>query len=225
MSQTLPNPARFAHIEAALIDLDGTLVDTLGDFDVALNRTLSELGLPRVDTAAIWERVGKGSPHLVASVLDCIGASQTQYFDAAWALYQRHYEAVNGEHAHVYPGVREGLDAFRARGWKLACLTNKPVAAARDLLQRKQLGGYFEQVFGGDSFERRKPDPLPLLKTCEALGTKPERTLMVGDSSNDAQAARAAGCPVWLLSYGYNHGEPIHAVDADGVVDSIAQLS
>ena len=86
-------------------------------------------------------------------------------------------------------------------------------------------GGYFEQVFGGDSFERRKPDPLPLLKTCEALGTKPERTLMVGDPSNDAQAARAAGCPVWLLSYGYNHGEPIHAVDADGVVDSIAQLS
>ena len=214
---------RFALIEAALIDLDGTLVDTLGDFDVALNRTLSELGLPHIEAAAIRERVGKGSQHLVASVLDCIGAPQT-HFDAAWALYQRHYEAVNGEHAHVYPGAREGLDAFRARGWKLACLTNKPVAAARELLQRKQLDGYFSHVFGGDSFERRKPDPLPLLKTCEALGTRPEHTLMVGDSSNDAQAARAAGCPVWLLSYGYNHGEPIHEVDADGVVDSIAEF-
>ncbi len=224
MSSIASEPTRFAQIEAALIDLDGTLVDTLGDFDVALNRTLAELDLPHVDRAAIRERVGKGSQHLVASVLDCVGASQAQHFDAAWALYQRHYEQVNGEHAHVYPGAREGLDAFRARGWKLACLTNKPVAAARELLRRKQLDGYFSHVFGGDSFARRKPDPLPLLKTCEALGTAPARTLMVGDSSNDAKAARAAGCPVWLLSYGYNHGEPILEVDADGVVESIAQL-
>ena len=87
------------------------------------------------------------------------------------------------------------------------------------------MSAYFEKVFGGDSFERKKPDPLPLLKTCEALGTDPARTLMVGDSSNDAQAARAAGCPVVLVTYGYNHGQPVRAVDADGYVDSLAQLT
>ncbi len=92
------------------------------------------------------------------------------------------------------------------------------------LLQAKGLAGYFEFTFGGDTFARKKPDPLPLRKTCEALGTAPARTLMVGDSINDAQAARAAGCPVVLVSYGYNHGEPIHSVDADLVVDSLADF-
>ena len=93
------------------------------------------------------------------------------------------------------------------------------------MLAEKGLDGFFEVVFGGDAFERKKPDPLPLLKTCEALGTTPARTLMVGDSSNDAQAARAAGCPVVLVSYGYNHGEPVRQVDADAVVDSLTELT
>ena len=93
------------------------------------------------------------------------------------------------------------------------------------LLRAKGLDGFFAHVFGGDAFERKKPDPLPLLKTCEALGTDPARTLMVGDSSNDALAARAAGCPVVLVTYGYNHGQPVGAVDADGFVDSLAQLT
>ena len=106
----------------------------------------------------------------------------------------------------------------------MACLTNKPTAFALTLLERKGLRGYFQQVFGGDAFERKKPDPLPLHKTCEALGTLPSRTLMVGDSSNDARAARAAGCPVVLVSYGYNHGEPVRGVDADGFVDSLAEF-
>ncbi len=118
----------------------------------------------------------------------------------------------------------EGLERLRARGWKLACLTNKPTAFARPLLRKKGLDEFFEVVFGGDAFERKKPDPLPLRKTCEALGSAPGRTLMVGDSSNDARAARAAGCPVVLVSYGYNHGEPVAAVDADGVIDRLDQL-
>jgi len=91
-------------------------------------------------------------------------------------------------------------------------------------LQQKGLSGFFSVVFGGDAFERKKPDPLPLIKTCEALGTAPAQTLMVGDSSNDARAARAAGCPVVLVSYGYNHGEPVESVDADGVIDRLDQL-
>jgi len=109
-------------------------------------------------------------------------------------------------------------------GWRLACLTNKPLAFAQDLLKAKALDGYFSHVFGGDSFERKKPDPMPLLKTCEALGTQPAQTLMVGDSSNDAQAAHAAGCPVVLVTYGYNHGEPIRAVKAHAWVDSLADI-
>ena len=111
-----------------------------------------------------------------------------------------------------------------ARGLRLACLTNKPTAFTRPLLAAKGLDGFFDHVFGGDAFERKKPDPLPLIKACEALGTRPDRTLMVGDSSNDARAARAAGCSVVLVTYGYNHGEPVSAVDADGIVASLAEL-
>ncbi len=145
-------------------------------------------------------------------------------YPQAWARYQHHYQAINGHHAQVYPGAREGLQALRAAGLPLACLTNKPQAFAEQLLRAKGLDGFFQHVFGGDAFARKKPDPLPLLKTCEALGTAPARTLMVGDSRNDAQAARAAGCPVVLVGYGYNHGEPVRQVDADGFVDALTEL-
>jgi phosphoglycolate phosphatase len=209
--------------DAAIVDLDGTMVDTLGDFDVALNLTLAELGQPAVGRGFIEHTIGKGSEHLIRSTLAQVGAPAALY-DAAWAAYQRHYRVVNGEHSAVFPGVVEGLTALRAAGWRLACLTNKPGAFAAELLQRKGLAGFFEMHFGGDAFERKKPDPLPLIKTCEALGTAPARTLMIGDSRNDAQAARAAGCPVVLMSYGYNHGEPVAAVGADAVLDRIDQL-
>ena len=101
---------------------------------------------------------------------------------------------------------------------------NKPGAFATELLQRKGLARHFQVCFGGDAFARKKPDPLPLLKTCDALGTAPARTLMLGDSRNDAQAARAAGCPVVLVSYGYNHGEPVTSAGADRVIDRLDQL-
>ena len=221
-------------VDAAIIDLDGTMVDTLGDFSEALNRMLQDLGLPPIDAGSIESMVGKGSEHLLRSVLkrvlprDGIGdiaIKIEELYPSAWASYQRHYLAINGQFAGVYDGVETGLQALRARGLRLACLTNKPTSFALPLLELKGLAGYFEHVFGGDAFERKKPDPLPLLKTCEALGTSPARTLMVGDSSNDAQAARAAGCPVVLVTYGYNHGQPVRAVDADGFVDSLAQLA
>lgn len=216
--------------DAAIVDLDGTTVDTLGDFVVVLNAMLDDLALPRTDAAQVRPLVGKGSEHLISSVLGQAMASggadgASAGFDAAWKRYQFHYLAVNGQHASVFPGVIEGLEALRAGGLKLACLTNKPGAFAVPLLTSKGLAGYFSHVFGGDAFERKKPDPLPLLKTCEALGTVPARTLMLGDSSNDARAARAAGCPVLLVTYGYNHGEPVRDVDADGFLDSMAELS
>ncbi|MGY4831160.1 phosphoglycolate phosphatase [Sphaerotilaceae bacterium SBD11-9] len=211
------------HLQAAIVDLDGTMVDTLGDFDAALNAMLADLSLPGVGRAFIEHTVGKGSEHLIRSTLAHVGG-EALAFDAAWARYQHHYLAINGDRAEVYPGVVEGLEGLRRRGLKLACLTNKPTAFARPLLHKKGLAGYFEQVFGGDAFERKKPDPLPLTRTCEALGSAPARTLMVGDSSNDARAARAAGCPVVLVSYGYNHGEPVTGVDADGVIDRLDAL-
>ncbi len=206
--------------QACILDLDGTLIDTLGDFVAVLGLTLADLGLPAVGRDFVEHTIGRGGENLVRQTLAHVGAAPA-LFERAWALYQQHYAAVNGEHAAIYPGVIEGLDALRARGLPLAVLTNKPVAPARELLQRKGLAGYFAQVFGGDSFERKKPDPLPLLKTCEALGQDPAATLMVGDSSNDAQAARAAGCPVLLVTYGYNHGHPINEVPALAHVDRL----
>lgn len=208
---------------AAIVDLDGTLVDTLGDFEVALNAMLRELALPPIRAGQIAQMVGRGSEHLIRSVLAHVGGPLT-LFDPAWESYQRHYLAVNGEHSRVYPGAAEGLAALRAMGLKLACLTNKPANFTQPLLAAKDLACHFDVVFGGDAFERKKPDPLPLVRTCEALGVSPSRTLMIGDSSNDARAARAAGCPVVLVTYGYNHGEPVRAVDADGFVDAIADV-
>ena len=229
-----------SEFDAAIIDLDGTLVDTMGDFVVALNLMLADLSLPAVAPAVVQARVGKGSEHLIRSVLDHVKnrppaqAEQAQaainsgadagLYAAAWRSYQRHYLAINGCHASVYPGVLEGLQQLQARGLKMACLTNKPKSFALPLLKAKGLAGFFLEVFGGDSFERKKPDPLPLLKTCAALGSQPARTLMIGDSSNDALAARAAGCPVVLVTYGYNHGQPVRNVDADGFVDDLADI-
>lgn len=213
-------------LDAAIVDLDGTMVNTLGDFAEALNRMLADLQLPAIAPQAIENMVGKGSEHLIRSVLAHVGAADVDaIYGQAWQRYEHHYLQLNGQFAEVYPGVLEGLQALRARGLRLACLTNKPLSFAQPLLAQKGLAPLFEQVFGGDSFERKKPDPLPLLKTCEALGTSPARTLMLGDSSNDAQAARAAGCPVVLVSYGYNHGQPVRQVDADGFVDALTELA
>ena len=218
---------QFKNLQAAIVDLDGTMVDTLGDFAVALNLMLDELGLGRIEATAIETMVGKGSEHLIRSVLRHVRGHEADetLAKAAWQSYSSHYLEINGRHSSVYAGVIEGLSALRARGLRLACLTNKPGDFARPLLAAKGLDGYFDFVFGGDAFAHKKPDPLPLRKTCEALGTRPERTLMVGDSSNDAQAARAAHCPVVLVRYGYNHGEPVDGVDADGVIDSLAELA
>jgi len=229
---------KFSDIRSVIVDLDGTMVDTLGDFVVALNHTLDDLRLPPVARDLVERTVGKGSEHLVRTVLahqlalpeviasDAVALSwpRDQVDELALQRYQHHYLFVNGQHADVYPGVVEGLQRLRASGRTLACLTNKPLAFAQALLEIKGLAGYFSQVFGGDSFERKKPDPLPLLKTCEALGTTPAQTLMVGDSQNDGIAARAAGCPVALVTYGYNHGDPIAEAPHDLLIGSLAEL-
>ena len=225
---------RQRQLDAVIIDLDGTMVHTMGDFVAAINLMLDELGVGhevfRANAANIEPLVGKGSENLIKQALGLVNNAQAAIncvakFDWALASYQRHYRAINGLHATVYPGVVAGLQQLQAQGVQLACLTNKPAAFAHALLKAKQLDGFFEVTFGGDSFERKKPDPLPLLKTCQALGTSPHRTLMIGDSSNDAMAARAAGCPVLLVTYGYNHGQPVRCVDADGYLNSLTDLA
>jgi phosphoglycolate phosphatase len=225
-------------IHAVMVDLDGTLVDTMGDFEAALNLSLADIDLPKVSKQVVNIAVGKGSEHLIRTVLQhqlalpevsasgmvCGNTTVEHLFEPAFARYQHHYEKVNGQFAQVYPGVLEGLQQLRSRGLKLACLTNKPTAFAKALLADKGLADFFSHVYGGDAFARKKPDPMPLTETCKALGTQTANTLMLGDSQNDALAARAAGCPVVLVTYGYNHGEPIHGVDCDGFVDRIDAL-
>ena len=213
---------------AVMLDLDGTLVDTLGDFVAALDLMLDELRLPHIAAPQVAGMVGKGGEFLVRSVLACArNGSEPAVDELAVALsrFWLHYDAVNGRTAQVYPGVREGLLLLRQRGLKLACVTNKPTAESRVLLDACGLAGFFQEVTGGDRFGCLKPDPLPLLKTCAELGCAPAQTLMIGDSVNDSRAARAAGCPVVLVTYGYNHGEPVHSVDADAYVDSIAAFA
>lgn len=218
-------PSPVPPFDAAMIDLDGTLVDTLADFVEALACTLDDLGLPRVGPDVVARHIGRGSEHLVRSVLAAAAASVgDDRSQAALAGYLRHYARVNGQKATVYPGVLAALQRCRARGIALACVTNKPTAFSEALLRAMGLNGFFATVTGGDRFGRMKPDPLPLLQTCAVLGSPPARTLMVGDSINDALAARAAGCPVVLVSYGYNHGHPVHEVDADAVIDSLEAL-
>lgn len=215
-------------IRAVIVDLDGTMLDTIPDFDVALNRMRADLGLHApVSRDQIALLVGKGSENLVRAVLalDLNASEVDQRFADAMAAYRRHYLDINGDHSTVYPGVIEGLQAMRADGLRLACVTNKPLAFAAPLLEKKGLRRYFELLFGGDSFARKKPDPLPMSATCAALDLPAAAVVAIGDSSNDAQAARAAGCHVLTVPYGYNHGRAIHETDSDGIVDTLLEAA
>ncbi|MHB0921627.1 MAG: phosphoglycolate phosphatase [Thiomonas delicata] len=224
----LDAPVRVAGVavRAAIVDLDGTMVDTLGDFHATLNRMLPEFGLPAVSREQVEVRIGKGSEYLVAQTLriHLDDARADAVYPQAIESYQRHYADVNGNHANVFPGVAEGLQRLADAGLALACITNKPTTYARELLRLKGLLGFFRVVNGGDAFPRKKPDPMPLLETCRQIDMQPAHTLMVGDSQNDALAARGAGCAVVLATYGYNHGEPIRATPAAAYFDRLDQL-
>jgi len=212
-----------APIKAAIIDLDGTMLDTMPDFHVAINGMRADLGLAPIAQETITPMVGKGSENLIRSVLACDFDSATvdARFDDAMASYQRHYLAINGRHSVLFDGVIDGLQAMRAQGLRLACVTNKPIAFTTPLLALKGLAGYFDVVYGGDSLAQKKPHPLPLLQVCRDFDLAPSSVVAIGDSSNDAEAARAAGCPVLTVPYGYNHGRPVQEIDSDGIVDSL----
>lgn len=218
-----PERIQWSGVRAAIIDLDGTMVDTAPDFHVAVNRMRAEFELPPLSLQTIVDFVGKGSENLIRRVLGVdFDAEQVEFhFAAALASYQGHYDTINGDHVSVYPGVLAGLEALQAQGLRLACVTNKPIAFALPLLEQTGLRAYFEVVYGGDSLPTKKPDPGPLLQVCADFGLTPAQVVAIGDSSNDAQAARAAGCRVLNVPYGYNHGQAIHEVDSDGIVSTL----
>lgn len=213
-------PDLLTGIRAAIIDLDGTMLHTAPDFHVAVNRMRAELDLQPLALGTIADFVGKGTENLMRCVLgiDFDPAGVERHFEQALHSYTRHYLAINGDHAVMYPGVREGLQAMQAKRIRLACVTNKPIAFARPLLEKVGLHRFFDIVYGGDSLPRKKPDPYPLLKVCEDFSLQPSQVVAIGDSSNDALAARAAGCRVLTVPYGYNHGQSIQEVDCDGIV-------
>lgn len=210
----------------AIIDLDGTLLDTVADLAAGINATLDEFGRDELPIERVAAYVGKGSEVLVHRALtgQLDGRVEPALAEKAVEAFYRHYARENGRHARVYPGVREGLAAMRERGLRLACVTNKPQAFSDALLQRTGLADSFEIVVGGDALPRRKPDPLPMLHACDRLGIAPRHMLAIGDSVNDAAAARAAGIPVLVVPYGYNEGRPVESIDADGIVSSLAEV-
>ena len=214
---------QFSGIRAAIIDLDGTMLDTAQDFQVAVNRMRAELDLPPLTAETIINFVGKGTENLIRRVLavDFTPDEVVQHYEAALASYQRHYQEINGKHTQQYPQVQEGLQAMRDKGLRLACVTNKPIAFAEPLLTKTGLRGYFDIVYGGDSLATKKPDPGPLLQVCRDFALQPAEVIALGDSANDAQAARAAGCPVLIVPYGYNHGEAVQNIDSDGIVPTL----
>lgn len=211
-------------IRAALIDLDGTLLDTVGDLAAAANRMLDALGrAPRArDEVATY--VGKGLARLVeralTGALDARAAPELMA--RALPLFLRAYEEESGRHARVYPGVREGLAAFAQAGIALGCVTNKAARFTHPLLEKTGLAGSFSTVVCGDEVARGKPDPLCYRLGCERLGVRPAEAIVVGDSENDVSAARAAGLRVLCVPYGYNEGRPVETLAADAIVPELA---
>lgn len=210
-------------IEAALIDLDGTMVDTADDFAAGLNGMLAQFDAEETTREEVMGYVGKGSEHLIRSVLaPRFPADDAQSrFEEALALYQDEYAKINGQYTHLYPDVEAGLIALRDAGVKLACVTNKPHRFAVELLAQYGLARYFEVVLGGDSTPRKKPDPLPMLTACAQLGVAPQVAVAIGDSENDAIAGRAAGMATLTVPYGYNHGQPVQKIQSDGIVPTL----
>lgn len=212
--------------EMVLVDLDGTLVDSVPDLAYSIDEMMRELGLPEWGEAQVREWVGNGAERLVKRALtgEMEAEPEPALFERAYPLFQERYAENCCCNSRLYPGVLEGLDYLQSAGCKLGCVTNKPARFTEPLLKALEISDYFQITISGDSLPKKKPDPLPLLHAAEQLGVSPESSLMLGDSINDVKAARAAGFSVICVSYGYNHGRDIREAEPDGVVDSLAEL-
>lgn len=215
--------------QRVMFDLDGTLVDSALDLTAAVDNMLQAIGREPAGEERVRQWVGNGAQVLVKRALTgemhpTEESLEPELFQAAFEVFLAAYTQSNGRYARLYPGVEELLIHLQQAGVPMAVVTNKPMAFTTPLLKAMKIEQYFDQVLGGDSLPVKKPDPLPLLSVLEATGCAPEQALMLGDSRNDVDAARAAGCPVICVSYGYNHGEPVENCSPDRVVGSFAEL-
>jgi phosphoglycolate phosphatase len=215
-------------LHAVLFDLDGTLLDTAGAIAAALNQALAERHLGPLATSEVRAMIGRGGPILIERALARLGVAMDEAGQAS--LLQRyflHYERIEAgtvDSARIYPGVSECLPALHRLGLRLAVVTNKQQQFATGLLRRLGLGEWIQVLIGGDTCERRKPDPQPLQLACESLRVETTRALMVGDSINDVLAARAAGLPVVCVPYGYNEGTDPRQLPCDAFIETLAEL-
>lgn len=214
---------------SVLLDLDGTLLNTIPDLADAVNGMRMEMSLPPLRQDIVSTYVGKGSEVLVRRALqDRLqpdDALEPDRLAKGMALFYQYYHTVNGDKTVIYDGVLEGLRAFREQGVKMAVVTNKPGEFTEPLLVRTGLAGFFEHAVSGDTCDRKKPDPMPLRHACQLLRGQPQDTLVIGDSNNDVQAARAADMSVVAVPYGYNEGQGVQNLGADAIVSSIDEAA
>ena len=212
--------------EMVLIDVDGTLVDSVPDLAFCVDEMMKQIGMPVHGEAKVREWVGNGVERLTRRALigQLDGEPDEALFEKAYPIFMALYAENTSKRSTLYPGVKEGLAYLKAQGYKLGCVTNKAAQFTNPLL--KDLGIYdnFEIVISGDTLEKKKPDPMPLLHAAEFFGVKPDKALMIGDSVSDVKAARAAGFNILCMTYGYNHGVDIREANPDVVIDSMAEL-
>lgn len=211
-------------IRAVLIDLDGTMVDSAPDIIEAANRMLLALGGPPMSAALVTSFIGNGVPTLVRRLLAASPTLADAAVGHAQSMFYRHYQDTNGRFSRLFPGVLAGLIALQQAGYRIACVTNKPMAYTEALLETFGLDRYLQAVVAGDSFAQMKPDPAPLLHACKLLGVPPRDAVMVGDSHVDVEAARAAGMTSYILRYGYPGAGGVAGLKADVLIDSLAEL-
>jgi phosphoglycolate phosphatase len=210
----------------AVIDLDGTLVDTIPDIAYSVDETLARLGLPRRGEARVRQWVGNGIEALISRALS--DGSEREPDEAlharAVAIFSELYAGNTSRRSRAYPGVDEGLAFLHSAGVELACVTNKAARFSEKILTDLGLRRHFSLVVSGDTLEKKKPDPQPLLHAAGHFGIDPSESLFIGDSSVDVSAARAAGFGIVCVTYGYNFGNDIRASRPDAVIDSLAEL-
>jgi phosphoglycolate phosphatase len=210
----------------ALIDLDGTLVDSVPDLALCVDQMMAALGREPRGVAAVRAWIGNGVPVLVRRALvgAVDGEADAAEYEVALKIFLELYERNVCVDSRPYAGVIEGLELMQQNGWRLGCVTNKAARFTEPLLDKLNLSRFFEVIVSGDTLDKKKPDPAPLLYAADRLGVRPEDSLMVGDSMHDVDAGRAAGFQVACVSYGYNHGHDIRASNPDAVVDSLTEL-
>lgn len=210
-----------------LIDVDGTLVDSVPDLAYCVDEMMKKLDMPERGTDNVRNWVGNGVDQLVKRALigRLDGEPDETQFARARSIFMDLYADNVSQRSVLYDGVREGLDYLKTQGYPLGCVTNKAEQFTLPLLKDMGIYDHFSLVICGDTLPKKKPDPLPLLHAAEHFNVTPENALMIGDSISDVKAARAAGFQIICMSYGYNHGEDIRGYNPDRVIDSMAELT